>query len=88
MPVYTFKTTHSSGERRSGQVAADSKDEAEAILLAQEEGHVEFIIDPSEVKDLEQKLKEGTLSGRDKARLFSHRQDKPYKVEAVKGAES
>lgn len=69
-----------SGEARFVSAAADSEDEAVAIVEEQEAGHVGFVLDPAEAKELEKKMREGTLSGRDKARILSHQQDVPYKV--------
>lgn len=66
---------------RFSSVAADSKDEAVWVCEQQEVGHVGFWLPDSEVSELEVKEREGSLSGRDKARLQSHRQSKPYKIE-------
>lgn len=84
-PVYHFKLTDSeTGESRFVSVAANSLEEAEDVVLRQEAKKVGFNLDAGEVKDLEAKLKDGTLSGRDKARLFTHRQDKPYAIQKAK----
>ncbi len=88
MAIFRVRLKDSSGEARIAAVSADSQDEANAIVEEQEAGHVAFVLDDVAVQDFEKKLKEGTLSGRDKARLFSHRQTRPYKVESVKGADS
>ena len=74
-----------SGESRSSSVAADSKDEALWICEQQELGHVAFWLPPDEVAELEAKEAAGELRGRDKGRLYSHRQSKPYQV--IKAAE-
>ena len=50
------------------------------ICEQQELGHVGFWLPPNEVAELEKKEKADALSGRDKARLQSHRQSKPYAV--------
>lgn len=79
MPVFHFRLEDSeSGEFRNVSVAADSQDEALATIERQEAKKVAYQAD--DIAGLEQRLKEGTLTGRDKARLFSHRQQKPYKV--------
>jgi hypothetical protein len=75
---------HPSGEKRHVSAAAESEDEAVAIVEGQEAGHVGFVLDPAEAKELEAKMREGILSGRDKARLLSHQQDVPYKVAKAK----
>lgn len=81
MPVYHFRLTDTeTGEFRNVSVAADSKEEAESVIYAQEMKKVNFQAGADEIKDLEAKLKTGTLSGREKARLFAHRQEKPYTV--------
>lgn len=86
MAVFRFRLKDSAtGEQRFVSVAAESKEEAEATILRQENKKVAFNLDPTEAADFEKRLKEGTLTGRDKARLFSHQQDKAYKV--VKGEE-
>lgn len=88
MPVYKFKLEDTvTGERRFVSVAADSKEEAEQTVLAQEAKKVAYVGNPDEIKTLEQKLKDGTLSGRDKARLFTHRQDAPYKIAKAQGGD-
>jgi hypothetical protein len=73
-------------EFRAASVAAESVVEAVEIVEAQQQGHVGFAIDPSEALALEKKLREGTLTGREKGRLMSHRQDRPYKVMRAKAA--
>lgn len=85
MPVFHFRLTDTeSGESRSVSVSADSKEEAEAVIYQQEMKKVNFQADPEEIKGFEQRLKEGSLSGRDKARLFAHRQEKPYTFQKAK----
>lgn len=85
MPVYHFRLTDTeTGEFRNVSVAADSKEEAESIIYEQELKKVRFQADPEEIKNLEARLKSGTLSGREKARLFTHRQEKPYTVQKAK----
>lgn len=69
-----------SGEFRKASVAASSRDEAVDIVERQEQKHIRFALEPAEAADFERRLKSGQLSGRDKARLFSHMQLKPYKV--------
>jgi hypothetical protein len=86
MPVYHFRLTDTdTGEFRNVSVAADSKEEAEATIYRQEQKKVTFQADAQTLKELEQRLKEGTLSGRDKARLLAHRQEKPYVIQKAKG---
>jgi hypothetical protein len=88
MPVYHFRLTDTeTGEFRNVSVAADSKEEAEQVIYRQEMKKVNFFADPEELKGLEAKLKDGTLSGRDKARLHAHRQEKPYTVKKGKEAD-
>lgn len=87
MPVYHFKLEDTvTGERRHVAVSANSKEEAEQVIYAQEMKKVNFSTDADDLKTLETKLKEGTLSGRDKARLHAHRQEKPYTVAKAKEA--
>lgn len=85
MPVFRIRTKHPSGEFRQVSVSADSEDEAVFIVEGQERDHVGFQIDPREAASLEKKMREGSLSGRDKARLLSHQQDVPYKVQKADG---
>jgi hypothetical protein len=80
MPVIRVRLEDPSGEWRSAAVAADTQDEAVAVVEALEAKRTAFLIDPSEAKELERKLREGSLSGREKARLLTHRQERPYKV--------
>lgn len=81
MPVYKFRLTDTeTGEFRNVSVAADSKEEAEQVIYQQEMKKVRYEASAEQVKDFEQKLKDGTLSGRDKALLLAHRQEKPYTV--------
>jgi hypothetical protein len=88
MPVYHFRLTDTeTGAFRNVSVSANSKDEAEATILLQEAKKVNYQASPDEVKDLESKLKSGTLSGRDKARLLAHRQEKPYTVKKATGGD-
>lgn len=85
MPVYHFRLTDTeTGEFRNVSVAADSKEEAEETILRQESKKVGFFLDPAEAASLEKRLKDGTLSGRDKARLFSHNQEKAYSIDKAK----
>lgn len=85
MALYRFRLKDSaSGEVRVGTAAAESPDETEQILLTQEADTTAFTLQDVDVRDLERKLKEGSLSGRDKALLFSHRQAKPYKIVDIK----
>lgn len=85
MPVFHFLLTDTvTGEKRYVDVAADNKDEAEETVYRQEMKKVNFVADESVVKDLEAKLKEGTLSGADKAKLYAHRQEKPYTFQKAK----
>lgn len=89
MPVYKFLLADTvTGERRYVSVAADSKEEAEQTVLAHEAKKVNYQAGPDEVKDLEAKLKAGTLSGREKARLLTHRQEKAYTIQKEKGGDS
>lgn len=85
MPVYHFRLTDTdTGEFRNVSVAADSKEEAEEVILRQEAKKVGSFLAPEEVSSLEERLKQGTLSGRDKARLLTHRQEKPYVIQKAK----
>lgn len=89
MPVYKFRLTDTeTGEFRNVSVAADTMEEAEQVLYRQEMKKVLFQQNPDIIKDLESKLKDGTLSGREKARLFAHRQEKPYAVQKAKEGDS
>lgn len=82
MTIYRVRLhDKASGEFRQSSVAADSEDEAIFICEQQELGHVGFWLPPDEVGELEQKERDGSLSGRDKARLHSHRQSSPYVVQ-------
>ena len=88
MAVYKFHLKSDAGEARHISVAAESEAEAEAVIAAQEHKKVAFVIgDPAELADLEKRLKEGSLSGADKGKLFSHYQDKPYKIVKAKGGD-
>lgn len=85
MPVFHFRLTDTeTGEFRNVAVSADSKEEAEAVIYQQEMKKVNFQANPDELKDLEERLKKGSLSGRDRARLFAHRQEKPYSIQKAK----
>lgn len=75
-----LRDAEGSGERRYVTVAAANEDEAVETVLRQEQKKVAFVLDPSDVAAFEKRLREGTLTGRDKARLFSHRQSKPYTI--------
>lgn len=89
MPVYHFRLTDTeTGAFRSVSVAADSKEEAEDVIYRQEMKKVNFFLPEETVKDLESKLKSGELTGRDKGRLLSHRQEKPMTVQKAKEASS
>ncbi len=86
MTIYRVKLhDKASGESRHSSVAADSKDEAIYICEQQELGHVGFLLPDSEAAELEKKEKDGSLAGRDKARLYSHRQAKAYDIVRTKG---
>lgn len=85
--VYRFKLTDTdTGESRFVSVAADSMEEAEETVMRQEMKKVQFAMEAESVKELEQRMKDGTLSGRDKARLLAHRQEKPYAIQKGKEA--
>lgn len=85
MTVYRVKLhDKKASESRFASVAADSKDEAVYICEQQEIGHVEFWLPGDEVSELE---KRELLSGREKARLQSHRQEKAYTIVSAKGAD-
>lgn len=87
MAVYRFHLKQGD-EARSIAVAAESEDEALETIERQEQKKVAFVIgDPAELAALEKRLKEGTLSGREKAQLYSHHQDEPYKITKKGGAE-
>ena len=89
MPVYHFRLTDTeTGEFRSVSVAADSKEEAEDVIYRQEMKKVNYQASPEEFKSFEQKLKDGTLSGRDKAHFHAHKQEKPYTVKKAKEGDS
>ena len=87
MPIFRFrlKDAGSGEERRVSQEAA-TVDEAAALIEAREAKKVAFEMDPDEAADFERRLKAGELTGRDKARLFTHRQDKPYAISKAKEA--
>lgn len=86
MPVYRYHLKSDDGEARRGSVSAESEAEAERFLLAKEEQKVAFVVgDPAELAELEQRLKDGSLSGADKGKLLTHQQDKPYKIVKLKG---
>lgn len=88
-PIFRFKLTDTeTGEFRIVSVAAASLEEAEATVLRQEQKKVNFFLDDNDVSDFEERLSQGTLTGRDKARLFSHKQEKPYKIQKAKEGES
>lgn len=88
MTVYRVKLhDKSSGESRLSSVAAGSKDEAIWICEQQEVGHVEFWLPSDEVKELEGEEAMGVLKGRNRARLLSHRQEKPYAIQKAGGAD-
>jgi len=81
MAIYRVRLhDKASGESRYSSVAADSKDEAVWVCEQQELGHVGFWLPPDEVAELEAKEADGSLRGRDKGRLHSHRQTKPMEV--------
>lgn len=87
MPVFHFRLTDTkTGEFRNVAVSASSKEEAEATVLRQEQKKVDFALDPSEARDFEKRLKDGTLTGRDKARIFAHQQEEPYAISKGKEA--
>lgn len=89
MPVFHFRLTDTeTGEFRSVSVAADSKDEAEEVIYRQEMKKVNYFASPEEFETFEKKLKDGTLSGRDKAHYYAHKQEKPYTVKKGKEADS
>lgn len=75
-----------SGEFRNVAVGAVSADEAAAIVEEQERKRASFVLSPEEAVGLEKRLKDGSLSSRDKARLFTHHQSEPYKVMKAKEA--
>ena len=81
MTVYRVKLHDpKSSESRYASVSAESKDEAVYICEQQELGHVEFWLPGEEVSELEKQAAEGALKGRDRARLLSHQQSKPYEI--------
>lgn len=89
MPVYHFRLSDTeTGESRSVSVSAASKEEAEEVIYNQEMKKVNFLANEDEIKDLEAKLKNGTLSGREKARLFAHQQEKPYTFKKATGGDN
>ena len=89
MTVYRVKLhDKASSESRIASVAADSKDEAVWICEQQEAGHVEFWLPGDEASELEAKLAAEGLKGRDKARLQSHQQSKPYAIVKSKEGDS
>lgn len=88
MPIYHFRLTDTeTGEFRNVSVQANSKEEAEATVIGQELKKVNFALGAEDAQGLEKALKEGTLSGRDKARLLAHQQEKPYTIQKAKEAE-
>lgn len=82
MTIYRVKLHDKrTSESRSTSVAAESKDEAVYICEQQEIGHVEFWLPGEEVSELEAKEAAGMLKGRDRGRLYSHQQEKPYAIQ-------
>jgi hypothetical protein len=82
MAVFRFKLKDDkTGESRFVSVSADSEAEAIATIERQEAKKVGFVLPAAEATSLEKRLKEGKLTGRDKAMLFAHQQDAPYKFE-------
>jgi hypothetical protein len=85
MPVFRFRLTDTeTGQFRNVSVSADTKEEAEQVIYQQEAKKVLFFLDPATALDFEKKLKDGSLTGRDKARLYAHRQEKPYTIQKAK----
>jgi hypothetical protein len=80
MATFRFILTHPSGERRHVSIAADSVDEAAAILEDRELRKVGYQLTPERLAELDEKLKVGALSGADKAALLTHQQETPYKI--------
>lgn len=84
MTVYRVKLHDKrSSQSRHTSVAAESKDEAVWVCEQQEVGHVEFWLPGDEAAELEKVMAAGALKGRDKGRLLSHQQDKPYAIQKV-----
>jgi hypothetical protein len=89
MTIYRVKLhDKAASESRYTSVAAASEDEALYVCEQQEVGHVGFWLPASEAAELEAKEAEGSLSGREKGRLQSHRQSKAYQVVKAGEAES
>ena len=84
--VFRFRLKDDSGEFRQVSVAADSLEEAEATVHRQEAKKVAFQLTPEDLAGFEKRLKSGELRGVDRARLFAHRQVKPYVIQKGKGA--
>lgn len=92
MPIFRFKLEDTeTGAFRIVSVAADSMEEAEETIYRQEMKKVNFSLPDNEYDALSALEEEGALRGRDKGKLFSHRQLAPYKTKKgveVEGGES
>lgn len=81
-----------SGEFRQVAVAAGSRDEAVAIVMAQEAKRVAYQLTPGReaefgsLVDLEKGLREGTLEAPARSLLLAHHQDRPYVLDKTKEA--
>jgi hypothetical protein len=81
--VFRAHLKDKSGEFRRSSVMAASESEAVAVLERLEAKRAAFTLSPEEALELENKLKASGLSGRDKARLVTHQQSKPYRIVKV-----
>jgi hypothetical protein len=72
-------------EFRAVSVAAESLDEAVAIVEAQEQRRTAYALSPEEFLALERKLREQrVLSGAERARYHTHIQSRPYRIEKAR----
>ena len=80
MPRFKFRVDVPTGGYRNVATVADSEDEAVEIVEAQERKYAAFQLDTTQARDFERRLRYGTLNPKDKARIFAHQQEKPYKI--------
>ena len=80
MPQFKFRVDIPTGGFRNVSTVAESEDDAAAVVEAQEEKYARFELDPSQAKDFERRLRRGSLTAADRARIYAHRQEKPYKI--------
>lgn len=92
MPIFRFKLEDTeTGAFRIVSVAADTMEEAEETIYRQEMKKVNYSLGAEDLDRLSALEEEGSLRGREKGKLFSHRQLAPYKTKKgveVEGGES